>query len=245
LPLLELQDISLSFQDQLVLEDISLSFEEGQCTMIIGNSGCGKSTLLKTIAGIIPPDTGCVLFKGEDIFTMNEKEYQAMQFQTGFMFQDSALWANKSLYDNLSFPILVANPKMNRLELDQIIQKMVQSIGFKNNLMLRPANLSSGERKMLSYLRAIITDPDIVFMDEPTTFIDRKSVGMIKKKIHQLKEQGKTLIGITHEQSFALELADRFIFLKNGKVLADGKPDVLLSSEEEQIKDFVKDLFER
>lgn len=245
MPLLELQNISLSFQDQLVLENIELSFEEGQCTIIIGNSGCGKSTLLKTIAGIIPPDLGRVLFKGENIFIMNEKEYQNMQFQTGFMFQDSALWANKSLYDNLSFPILVANPKMNRLELDQIIQQSVQSIGFKNNLMLRPANLSSGERKMLSYLRAIITDPDIIFMDEPTTFIDRKSVGTIKKKIHKLKEQGKTLIGITHEQSFALELADRFIFLKNGRILADGKPEELLTSEDEEIKVFVKDLFER
>lgn len=245
MPLLELQDISLSFHDQLVLENIDLSFEEGQCTIIIGNSGCGKSTLLKTIAGIIPPDTGRALFEGNDIFTMNEKEYQTMQFQTGFMFQDSALWANKSLYDNLSFPILVAHPKMNRLELDQIIQQSVQSIGFKNNLMLRPANLSSGERKMLSYLRAIITDPNIIFMDEPTTFIDRKSVGTIKKKIHQLKEQGKTLIGITHEQSFALELADRFIFLQNGRVLADGKPNELLESDKEHIKVFVKDLFER
>lgn len=243
--LLELQDISLSFKDQLVLDEISLTFQEGQSTIIIGNSGCGKSTLLKAIAGIIPPNSGRILFKGEDISRMNEKEYQAMQFQTGFMFQDSALWANKSLYDNLSFPILVAHPKINRIDLDQMIQKSVKSIGFKNNLMLRPANLSSGERKMLSYLRAIITDPAIIFMDEPTTFIDRRSVGTIKKKIHQLKEEGKTLIGVTHEQSFALELADRFIFLKEGRVLADGEPESLLHSEEEEIKAFVKDLFER
>jgi len=242
--LFELNNISVSFGDQLVLDDINLNFEGGESTIIIGNSGSGKSTLLKTIAGLIPPNYGEIRFKGKDIFKMNEKEFQSMQFQTGFMFQDAALWANKSLYENLTFPVLVAIPRMKRVDLDQRVQKSVKSLGFEENLLLRPANLSNGERKILSFLRALITDPDIVFMDEPTTYIDRKSVGKIKKKIIELKEQGKTLIGITHDQDLALSLADRFIFMEHGKVIAQGKPEDLMKSDTEVIQKFVKELFE-
>lgn len=240
--LIELTDLDLLFEDNLVLDEINITFRKGECTIIIGPSGCGKSSLLKVAAGLIPPSHGKVRFQGNNIDRMNEKQFQAMQFQTGFIFQDSALWANKSLYENLTFPILVAQPRMSRADLDALVQGSVNSMNFRESLALRPAALSSGEMKILSFLRATISDPDIVFMDEPTTFVDRKSVGLMKKRILELKEQGKTLIGITHDGDLALQLADRFIFLNRGRVLADGAPQDLLQSDNPGIQQFMQDL---
>lgn len=241
--LIRLENIELLFNDQLVLENIDLSIKKGETTIIMGPSGCGKSSMLKVLAGIIPPNSGRVLFNSEDVHHMSEKKYQNMQFQTGFVFQDSALWANKSLYENLTFPLLVSNPKMKRVELDSYVQNSVKTLNFKTDLALRPAALSAGEMKMLSFLRAVISDPEIIFMDEPTTFVDRRSVGRIKDQIREFKKKGKTLVGITHERSFAKELADRFIFMKNGRIIADDTPEKLLNSSSEIIQEFADDLF--
>ncbi|MDA3850594.1 MAG: ATP-binding cassette domain-containing protein [Spirochaetaceae bacterium] len=242
--IITLNHVELLFNDQLVLDDICLTITPGETTVIMGPSGCGKSSLLKVIAGIIPPNNGEVLFYGEDINKMKEQQYQEMQFQTGFIFQDGALWNNKSLYENLTFPLLVSNPKLRRVELDLMVQQCIKTLNFNQDLLLRPAALSSGEIKILSFLRAVIGDPPIIFMDEPTTFVDRRAVGKIKDRIRFFKEQKKTMVAITHERSFAKELADRFIFLKEGKILADGSPTELLQSESKKIKEFANDLFE-
>ncbi|MDC7224088.1 MAG: ATP-binding cassette domain-containing protein [Spirochaetales bacterium] len=204
--ILKLDNVSYLVGGEPIIEDINLTVPQGSVTIIIGPSGCGKSTLLKVAAGLYPSIEGKVFFRGDDVSRMNEKEFQHMQRQTGFLFQDGALWANMSLYDNLTLPVLVTDPRISRSRLDEIVRTTAGVMNFTEPLDQRPAALSAGERKIVSFLRSIVTDPEIFFMDEPTTFIDRNKVGLLKEKIIALKEEGRTIIGITHDTRFALEL---------------------------------------
>ena len=119
--LIELRDVSYRVGDLTIIDSINLSFPRGSTTIILGPSGCGKSSLLKISAGLYPNIEGKVLFKGDDVSRMNEKEYQYMQKQTGFLFQDGALWANMSLYDNLTLPVLVTDPRISRDALEDMV----------------------------------------------------------------------------------------------------------------------------
>ncbi len=241
---LKLENVTYGVGDEVIIGDINLSFYQGSTTIIIGPSGCGKSSLLKVAAGLYPQIQGRVLFRGDDVSRMNEKEYQHMQRQTGFLFQDSALWANMSLYDNLTLPVLVTNPGISRKELDDIVKKTTGIMNFTESLDQRPAALSAGERKIFSFLRSIVTDPEVFFMDEPTTFIDRNKVGLLKDKIRLLKEEGKTIIGVTHDTNFARELADYFILLNGGRIVAAGKVEDIMASRDPVVRIFIDDFFQ-
>ena len=237
--IIELQKLSYSVGAESIIEDISLGFPEGSSTIIMGASGSGKSSLLKISAGLYPNIRGRLLFKGEDVGRMNEREYQIMQRQTGFLFQDGALWANMSLYDNLTLPILVTDPGISREKLDSIVERTIAVMNFDHPLDQRPAMLSAGERKIFSFLRSIVTDPDVFFMDEPTTFIDRSKVSLIKEKIKELKKKNKTIIGITHELEFGIELADYLVLMEKGRVTAYGSVEEVLDSRDPAVIAFV------
>jgi phospholipid/cholesterol/gamma-HCH transport system ATP-binding protein len=230
--------VSYSVGDEKIIEDVSLGYPQGCTTIIMGASGSGKSSLLKISAGLYPTISGKLLFKGENVSRMNEREYQIMQKQTGFLFQDGALWANMSLYDNLTLPILVTDSGISRKELDSIVERTIAVMDFDHPLDQRPAMLSAGERKIFSFLRSIVTDPEVFFMDEPTTFIDRSKVGLIKEKITKLKAEHKTIIGITHELEFGLELADYLIFMEKGRVMAHGPVSDVLESRDPAVITF-------
>jgi phospholipid/cholesterol/gamma-HCH transport system ATP-binding protein len=243
--IIKLDQVSYLVAGDPIIEDINLIVPRGSTTIIIGPSGGGKSTLLKVAAGLYPNIQGKVLFQGADVSRMNEKEYQYMQRQTGFLFQDGALWANMSLYDNLTLPVLVTEPNITRSRLDEIVTRTVQVMNFTESLNQRPAALSAGERKIFSFLRSIVTDPEIFFMDEPTTFIDRNKVGMLKDKIRRLKREGKTIVGITHDTNFALELADYFVLLSGGKIVSSGTVDEVMSSKNPVVQVFIEDFFQK
>ena len=228
-----------------IIEEVSLTIPRGSTTIILGPSGCGKSSLLKIAAGLYSNISGRVLFKGDDISKMNEKEYQYMQKQTGFLFQDGALWANMSLYDNLTLPLLVTDPHLTRSELDRIVKRTTAIMNFIEPLDQRPAALSAGERKILSFLRSVVTNPDVFFMDEPTTFIDRNKVGLLKEKIFALKEEGKTIVGITHDPGFARELADYYVLLDHGHIISHGSVDNILNSRDPVVRVFIHDFLQQ
>ena len=118
-------------------------------------------------------------------------------------------------------------------------------MNFTEPLDQRPAALSAGERKIFSFLRAVVTDPAVFFMDEPTTFIDRNKVGLLKEKITALKEEGKTIVGITHEPEFAVELADYFVLLDRGRMVSYGSVDDILNSKDPVVRVFIHDFLQR
>jgi phospholipid/cholesterol/gamma-HCH transport system ATP-binding protein len=146
-----LENVSLSFGTRLALDELNLAFRRGITTVIIGTSGSGKSLALKTSAGLLFPDEGEAYFEGRKIAMMNETEYQHMQSRTGFHFQDAALWANKSLKENLTLPLMAGKVNLSDREIDERVEEAFGSVNLDVDPESRPASISMGQRKMVSF----------------------------------------------------------------------------------------------
>jgi len=230
---LVLKNISVIDEREVIVDSVSLELQPGKVTVLMGESGCGKSTVLKAAAGLIPISRGKVLYGEKQIFKITQKEFNILQLKTGFMFQDGALWANKNLQENLSLPLVIADPSSSKQQVDEKVRRALRRFGMEEYLMSRPAALSAGERKIVSFLRAVISEPEILFLDEPTTFIDRKSSLLLIKQLFRYKRAGKTIIMVTHDLSLARSIADYFVFLHNGKVELHDTVENCMQSENE------------
>lgn len=237
----KLENITIKDNRNLIVDSVNLEIRPGKVTVMMGTSGCGKSTVLKTAAGLIPISKGSVKYGDIKLYKINQKEFVQVQKHTGFMFQDGALWANKNIYDNLSLPLIIADPTLKKEWVHEQVKKSLESFGMEKEMMNRPASLSAGERKMISFLRAIISDPQILFMDEPTTYIDRKSSLLLIKKIFQFKKEGKTILLVTHDLTLAKSLADYFVFMHKGKVVLNDSIENAMSSENPLLHAFMED----
>jgi ABC-type transporter Mla maintaining outer membrane lipid asymmetry ATPase subunit MlaF len=191
----------------------------------MGPSGCGKTTLLKVAAGLIPPDGGKVRWQGRDLLALSDKAVHEMRATSGFDFQDGALWENKTIHENLALPLQVHFPRLSHVERDRRVGRALERAGLQETAGQRPAALSGGERKIVSFLRALITEPTLVFLDEPTLSIDHAMSARIGQMIHELKARGATIIAVTHEATLATALADRLVVLDAGRVIAEGPFD--------------------
>ncbi len=238
-PVIELQEVRLSLGDYEALRGISAAFPPGESTVIMGPSGCGKSTLLKVAAGIIPPDSGKVLYRGSDLFALSERRMREMRRLNGFVFQDGALWENKTLFENLALPIQVHHPEIPAREVAHRIARALERLGMEDSSRQRPAEMSGGERKVASFLRALITDPTLVFMDEPTLSIDYHLTEKVHQMIRDLKARGATIIAVTHDPQLTSTLADRLVVMDAGQVLAQGRFDEVRRSHRPRVRSLI------
>ncbi len=220
-----LDEVHLTLGGYEALRGVSVSFPEGMSTVIMGPSGCGKTTLLKVAAGLIPPDSGSVLFRGRNMFLLNERALKDMRRINGFVFQDGALWENKTLFDNLALPLEVHFPQLTRAEMERRVVRALERAGLEESARDRPAVLSGGEKKIASFLRALIVEPKLVFLDEPTLSIDHAMVERINQMIRDLKARGCTIIAVTHDAQLTATLADRLVVMDAGRVIASGSFD--------------------
>jgi len=202
-----------------ILKSINVAFPKNQSTVIMGPSGCGKSTLLKVAAGILIPDGGRVYVEGEDLFKMSEKQARAFRNSHGFVFQDAALWGNKTVFENLSLPIQIYDRRLSSAAVRDQVNTLLNRINMIDSAALRPSQLSFGERKAISLLRAIILEPTILFMDDPTAFIDHVLLEKLLNIINELKNRGCTIIAVTHNAHLTSMIANYLVILKRGMVL--------------------------
>lgn len=213
-PLFQMEHITFNAGTFNIIDDLSLTVEKGGITAFLGEPGGGKSSALKLLAGIIAPTQGNLYFEGKNVHLMNRKDTEAFRKRMGFMFQDSALWQNQSVYQNLELPLKIHFPKMNAAERDKKIKEVFQLVGCEKPITIRPAGLSIGEQKMIGFARAIICDPEILFLDEPTESLDERTTNIF---VAMLKEfcyhNGKTLIYVSHDQDFINTFSgDKYIF---------------------------------
>ncbi len=218
----ELRNVRLSSEGYEILKDISVAFPSGQSTIIMGPSGCGKSTLLKAAAGIMPPDSGSVLFDGADINQMSDRQLASVRKTNGFVFQDGALWENRTAYQNVAFP-LEYHFELTDKQIEERVMRLLSRTALAEQASLRPAQLSAGERKVISFCRAVITNPTIIFMDEPTLSVDRETGGVVLDMIRELKAEGRTLITVTHDPKLTSWLADYLVILRQGELVEAGE----------------------
>ena len=220
-----LDDVRLTLGGHEALRGVTVSFPAGTSTIIMGPSGCGKTTLLKVSAGLIPPDSGTVLFKGRDLFLLPERALKEMRKTNGFAFQDGALWENKTLFENLALPLQVHFPQLSRADLERRVIRALERAGLQDSASQRPAALSGGEKKIASFLRALVVEPTLVFLDEPTLSIDHAMSERINQMIRDLKARGCTVIAVTDDAQLTSTLADRLVIMDNGTVIAAGAFD--------------------
>ena len=240
--LISLQDVTVRLGGRDILKNVNLSLLPGRSTVIMGPSGAGKSTLLKTAAGLIPPDSGKVLFQGKDMLALSESGMLGVRKASGFIFQDGALWENKTLMENLALPLQVHFPQLREKEIDYRVARALERGGLAESAQARPASLSGGEKKIGSILRALITEPAILFMDEPTLSIDHTMEGKVSRMIADAKARGCIIIAVTHDPRLTSTLADQLVILDAGMVRETGDFDSVKRSRDERTREILSEV---
>ncbi|MBQ0052253.1 MAG: ATP-binding cassette domain-containing protein [Treponema sp.] len=214
--LFEVENVEFQSRTTKIVKGISLQIEQGSVTGLTGKSGCGKSTLLKLIAGIYVPSSGRVLYNGNDIQTMGDAMNLEFRRKCSFVFQDSALWANQDIQQNLNLPLQTHNPKMKAKERLERIREMCEIVKYDRPLNLRPADLSMGEQKKVAFARALINNPEVLFLDECTESLDRKGGAVIMDLLQKFRNDGKTIIYVSHSSSFIAALPGKIHVIEEG-----------------------------
>ncbi|MGI5071183.1 ABC transporter ATP-binding protein [Treponema pectinovorum] len=213
--LFKVDSVEFSSRSQKIINGISLEIQKGTTTAFLGASGSGKSTLLKMIAGILIPTSGEIFFNGQDIFLMNNSENLDFRKKCSFVFQDSALWANQTIVQNLTLPLQVHFPSMSQEERLFAVESICAKVGYDRDLSLRPTDLSTGEQKRIAFARAMILGPEVIFLDECTESLDRRGTKVITELLHNFLEQKNTIIYVSHNPAFINEFPGTIYKIEN------------------------------
>ena len=222
-PKIELRGVKKRFGPKIVLDGIDLVVNEGDSLVIIGGSGSGKSVTIKCVLGIIRPDQGAILVDGEDVTHLNGTRREAQLRKFGMLFQGGALFDSLPVWENVAFG-LIQGRGVSRKEAREIALEKLAKVGLGAEVAnLSPAELSGGMQKRVGLARAIATDPDIIFFDEPTTGLDPIMADVINDLIHStVRDLGVTAVSITHDMASARKISNRIAMLYRGKIIWDG-----------------------
>lgn len=220
-----------------VLKDITTDIYEGEVVVILGPSGCGKSTFLRCINRLEDITAGDMVVDGNH---MDDKKININKARenVGMVFQHFNLFNNLNVIDNLTLaPIQVK--KMKKDEAKELAMKMLGKVGLEDKAEAYPSMLSGGQKQRVAIARALCMNPDIMLFDEPTSALDPEMVGEVLHVMRELAEEGMTMVIVTHEIGFAREVANRVLFIYDGKILEEGTPqEVIYDPQTERAKDF-------
>ena len=239
--MIEIRNLHKSFGDNKVLRGVDLDIDTGETLVIIGRSGCGKSVLIKHIVGLLYPDDGYVKVEGQQVDEMNFKELYKLRGRFGFLFQGSALFDSMTVEENISLPLVESGKKYTRTEMDKKVSEKLDMVGMAGAQKLKPAELSGGMKKRVGLARALITDPDYIFYDEPTTGLDPIMSDSIDDLIKELTDKlNVTSMVVTHDMYSVKNVANQVAMIHEGKIHFTGTPSELLSSNDPTIKEFIQ-----
>ena len=204
----------------LALREVTFSIEKGEFVSVMGPSGSGKSTLLHILSFLDRPTGGTYKFQGKSIDEMTDQELaQVRNKDMGFVFQAFNLLSRQTVYDNVEIPLLYSS-EIKPSERKALVENAVKSVGLEEKLYTEAGRLSGGQKQRVAIARALVTDPNVIFADEPTGNLDSKSGLQIMEILESLHDKGRTIILVTHETQTA-EFADRIIRMKDGVVESD------------------------
>lgn len=237
--MIRLKDVELEYPNGAqAIRGITMTIEDGEFVFMVGPSGSGKSTIIKLLTAEIEPTAGRIMVNGFSMNNISQRQIPLMRRTIGVIFQDFRLIEKKSVYDNLSFAMRAvgASPK----EIKNRIPYVLELVGLDNKGRRLPSELSGGEQQRVAIARALAMDPEILFFDEPTSALDPELTGEILKVIRDLAEEHMTMVIVTHEMSFAQDVADRVIFMADGVIVEEGTPEeVMVNTREERTRQFL------
>ncbi len=252
-PLLRVEDLYKSFGNLEVLTGVSTTLERGHKTAVIGPSGCGKSTLLRCINYMETPTSGHIYLDGElfgekksngAFSRMTEKELAQQRAHVGMVFQGFYLWPHLCARDNVAIaPMKVRG--MSKTEAYELAEAMLAKVHMSHKVDEFPERLSGGQQQRVAIARALAQSPKLMLFDEPTSALDPELVGEVLKVIHELADEGRSMVLVTHEIRFARDVADWVIFMGDGGVVEEGPSEQVLGDPQEQrTRSFLRQILE-
>lgn len=217
-PVIELRNISLAAQNLNIIENVQVSIMQGQTVAFVGPSGSGKSTLLKLAGGLIVPTAGEAYYCGTPISTMNRAQNLEFRRKSSFVFQDSALWANQTLRQVLELPLKIHFPQMTEKQRAARIVEVCVDAGYKRDIDIRPSQLSTGEQKLIAFARAMVCNPDVLFLDEWTESLDESASRRLVKIVKKRQKEGNTIVFVSHNFPVIEELSQRICMIVDGSL---------------------------
>tara|TARA_R110000782_G_scaffold246867_1_gene333552 strand:+ start:205 stop:969 length:765 start_codon:yes stop_codon:yes gene_type:complete len=239
-PILKLEGIEKSFGRNNVLRGVDLDVAPGQSLVVIGGSGSGKSVMLKVALGLMTPTAGKVLFDGHDVTNSTGKTRESMRARVGMLFQAGALFDSLTVWENVAFRLINADGVKRRDARERAIETLKKVRLGSEVAGLYPAEISGGMQKRVSLARSIISEPDLIFFDEPTTGLDPITADAINDLIiEQVRGLGAATVTITHDMSSARKIADEVAMLFEGRIIWRGKADDVDHSGNDFVDQFV------
>ena len=221
--LIQVQDLKKSFGTQVVLDGITTEIDQGEVVAIIGPSGCGKSTFLRSLNLLEEPTSGTILFEGTDI-TDKSVDINKMRQKIGMVFQQFNLFPNYTIQNNITLaPVKLG--LMTQQEAEKKAKELLERVGLPERANDSPSQLSGGQKQRIAIARALAMNPDVMLFDEPTSALDPEMVGEVLELMRELARDGMTMVVVTHEMGFAREVANRVLFIDEGKIQEENTPE--------------------
>lgn len=241
IPVIEFRDVVKSFGGKVILDGISFRVFKGRTFCLIGGSGTGKSVSLKLLLGLMPYDSGSILYKGREVADMSEPELKAMRYQIGMVFQGSALFDSLTVEENVAYPLLEQRRCMNETEARPVVRQKLKLVGLEGIDQHLPADLSGGMKKRVGVARALATDPEVILYDEPTAGLDPTNVNRIDDIIEDLKDKlHATSIVVTHHMPSVFRIADEVALLYDKKIQFMGSVKDLMETKSDFVRKFIE-----
>lgn len=239
-PYIAFEHVSKSFGDLVVLDDVSFHVLAGETLCILGRSGVGKSVSLQQIMGFLKPDSGRILVAGQNICGFDEEQMQGIRRKVTMVFQNGALFDSLTVGENVAFP-LRERRELAEDQIQQIVNGLLEMVGVSGMSDLLPSDLSTGMKRSVAIARALSAQPEAILYDEPTTMVDPLIARLLGNLIQKLKHQLRlTSIVVTHDMRFADRLADRVLFLHQGKAHFFGTKEEMKQSDDEVLRQFLE-----
>ncbi len=236
--LISVKNLRKSFGDLEVLKDISIDVHQGEVVCIIGPSGSGKSTLLRCINQLETPTCGEVMYKGENILA-DKADIRKFREEVGMVFQRFNLFPLRTVLENVSLAPVLTKHKTKK-EAREYAMELLKRVGLESKAEAKPDMLSGGQQQRVAIARALAMDPAALLFDEPTSALDPELVGEVLSVMKELAADGMTMVVVTHEMSFARDVADRVIFMADGYIVEEGTPEEVMGHpREERTKTFL------
>ncbi len=237
--MIEVHNLKKSFNGKTVIEDVSWTMKPGQCNLIIGASGSGKTVFMKCLVGLFKPDSGDILYNGQNFTKMTNEQKKEIRKEIGMLFQGSALFSSMTVEDNIIFPLNMFT-KDNRKKKLERVNEVLERVNLKGSNKKYPAELSGGMMKRVGIARAIVLNPKYLFVDEPNSGLDPQTSGLIDQLIDEItREYNITTVVNTHDMNSVMEIGDNIIYMYQGHKEWEGNKKEIIFSKNERLNDFI------
>ncbi len=237
--MVQIRDVGMQFEEKKVLDGLSIKVEPEERLVIMGQSGSGKSTVLRLILGTLRPNSGSIFFKQFEITRLPRRKLQQVRRHIGMVYQYSALLSSRNVRDNVALPLEELTDK-SRSEIDKIVDEKLNLVGMKDSKELLPEELSGGMKKRVALARALVLEPQLILLDEPSAGLDPVIASVINELIISLSDNSKvTSITVTHEMESAFRIGTRMAMLYQGKIIEEGEPEQFKQSKNPVVAQFL------